>query len=73
LMSPGPVKSEMSPDALIDAIVCLPTIKYLLDGNGKNQHQFFYWLGYKVPLFPDLDGINWLEGIGNEKIEKVVF
>ncbi len=72
LMSPGPVKSEMSPDSPIEPEVCLPTVEYLLSGKAKGEHNSFYWLGYKIPLFPDLDGINWLEGIGSEKLEKVI-
>lgn len=72
LMSPGPVKSEMSPNAIMEPIECLSTVKYLLAGNGKNKHNSFYWLGYKIPLFPDLEGINWLEGIGNNKVERVI-
>lgn len=71
LMSPGPVKSEMSPDSTIDPVVCLPTVKYLLSGKGKGQENSFFWLGYKVPLFPDLEGVNWLEGIGNSKLKKL--
>ncbi len=72
LMSPGPVKSEMSPDASMSPKVCFPTIDYLLDLNKDGSSGDFFWLGYKVPLFPDLDGVQWLEGIGNEKLEKVL-
>jgi len=24
-----------------------------------------------VPLFPDLEGVQWLEGIGNNKLRKI--
>lgn len=71
LMSPGPVKSEMNPNSNIDPIVCLPTVKYLLNGNERGCTDSFFWLGYKVPLFPDLDGVNWLDGIGNSKLQKL--
>ncbi|NNN48631.1 SDR family oxidoreductase [Vibrio sp. 2-2(8)] len=72
LMSPGPVRSEMSPDSPIEPEVCLPTVEYLLSGKAKGEHNSFYWLGYKIPLFPDLNGINWLEGIGTKNLEKVI-
>lgn len=72
LMSPGPVKSEMAPDGPMDASVCFPTVDYLLtDAEDLNTGKF-YWLGYEVPLFPDLEGVQWLEGIGNEKLRKVL-
>lgn len=71
LMSPGPVKSEMSPNASLLPEVCLPTIRYLLEGKGRSQHEFFFWLGYKVPLFPNLEGVDWLNGKGNNKLEKI--
>ena len=72
LMSPGPVKSEMAPDGPMDASVCFPTVDYLLsDSEGVNTGKF-YWLGYEVPLFPDLEGVQWLEGIGNEKLRKIL-
>lgn len=72
LMSPGPVRSEMSPDADLEPEICFPTVRYLLDGKGKNEHNYFYWLGYKVPLFPKLDGIDWLNGNANGVLEKVL-
>ena len=70
LMSPGPVRSEMAPNANLDPIVCLPTVNYLLDTCSTSGG--FYWLGYKVPLKPDLEGVDWLHGIGNEKLEKIL-
>jgi len=72
LMSPGPVQSEMSPDAELQPNICFPTVDYLLDLNKSTSTGGFYWLGYKVPLFPDLDGVQWIKGIGNEKLEKVL-
>lgn len=70
LMSPGPVRTEMAPDATLSPDICLPTFNYLLDDVESSGG--FYWLGYKVPLSPDLEGIDWLHGIGNNKIEKVL-
>lgn len=72
LMSPGPVKSEMSPNSTMSPSVCFPTVDYLLNLSEDSYSGEFFWLGYKVPLFPDLKGVNWLEGIGNEKLEKVI-
>ena len=71
LMSPGPVKSEMAPDGPKDPSVCFPTVKYLLDLPTNGASGKFFWLGYEVPLFPDLEGIQWLEGIGNNKLRKI--
>lgn len=68
LMSPGPVKSEMAPNALLDPSICIPTVEYLLNevvDTGK-----FYWLGYEIPLFPDLEGVDWLNGIACDKFKK---
>lgn len=72
LMSPGPVKSEMAPDAPMEVAVCFDTVDYLLDLKENGSSGEFFWLGYKVPLFPDLKGVKWLEGIGNEKLERVL-
>ena len=70
LMSPGPVRTEMAPDAPMEPEVCLPTVYYLLDEVTTSGG--FYWLGHKGPLKPDLEGIDWLHGIGNDKIQKVL-
>ena len=52
--------------------VCHPTADYLLslDENGPSGR--FFWLGYEVPLFPDLVGVDWLKGKANEKLRKVL-
>lgn len=70
LMSPGPVRSEMAPDAEYDPEICLPTVMYLLDKCVTCGG--FYWLGYRVPLKPDLEGVDWLHGKGNEKLERIL-
>lgn len=71
LMSPGPVKTEMAPDGPKDPSVCFPTVKYLLNLPAEGASGKFFWLGYEVPLFPDLEGVQWLEGIGNDKLRKI--
>jgi short-subunit dehydrogenase len=72
LMSPGPVRSEMSPNAELLPEICHPTVEYLLRDDSNAASGKFYWLGYEVPLFPDLEGVQWLKGIGNEKLIKVI-
>lgn len=32
----------------------------------------FFWLGYKIPLYPDLGDIDWLAGIGSDKVYKIL-
>lgn len=70
LMSPGPVRSEMAPDAPMEPEVCLPTLKYLMDESTESG--CFFWLGYKIPLSPDLGNIDWLRGKGSDKTIKVL-
>ena len=72
LMSPGPVKSEMAPNAPMDPSACFPTIDYLLALDRDGPTGKFFWLGYEVPLFPDLDGVEWLKGQGNNKLRKIL-
>jgi short-subunit dehydrogenase len=72
LMSPGPVKSEMSPKAKLDPSICHSTMEYLLNLSMNGPSGKFFWLGYEVPLFPDLEGVDWLSGIGNEKLNRVM-
>lgn len=71
LMSPGPVRSEMAPNAKLLPEICHPTFDYLLNLPDSGATGKFYWLGYEVPLFPDLAGVQWLKGIGNEKLKKI--
>jgi NAD(P)-dependent dehydrogenase (short-subunit alcohol dehydrogenase family) len=70
LMSPGPVRSRMAPDGPLDASVCHPTVEHLLSLDKDGPTGRFFWLGYEIPLFPDLDGIQWLEGRADERYEK---
>lgn len=71
LMSPGPVRSNMAPDAPMDPSACHPTVDYLLDPEPGDTGGF-YWLGREIPLFPDLSGIQWLEGQAPERFRRVV-
>jgi short-subunit dehydrogenase len=72
LMSPGPVRSNMAPVAPMEPTVCHPTADYLisLDENGPTGR--FFWLGHEIPLFPDLEGIQWLEGKAHERFRRVI-
>jgi NAD(P)-dependent dehydrogenase (short-subunit alcohol dehydrogenase family) len=72
LMSPGPVRTNMAPNAPMEPVVCHPTVDYLLalDENGPTGR--FFWLGYEIPLFPNLEGIAWLEGRADERYQRVL-
>lgn len=72
LMSPGPVRTEMAPHADKDPSVCLPTARYLLDLDEDGPTGKFFWLGHEVPLYPDLEGVDWLEGKPSQNMRKVL-
>jgi short-subunit dehydrogenase len=72
LMSPGPVRTEMAPEAPMDPSVCHPTLDYLLSLPADGPTGRFFWLGYEIPLFPDLEGIEWLEGKASDQYERVL-
>lgn len=72
LMSPGPVRSNMAPDAPMDPAVSHPTADYLLSPEPGGPTGGFFWLGREIPLFPDLEGIQWLEGEAPERFRRVV-
>lgn len=72
LMSPGPVKTEMAPHADKDPSVCLPTARHLLELDEDGPTGKFFWLGYEVPLFPNLKGVDWLEGKPSENMRKIL-
>jgi len=71
LMSPGPVKSEMEPDAPFDPSICHETLEYLLLLDKEGPTGKFFWLGYEIPLHPNLNGIKWLEGKATEKYKRI--
>ena len=72
LMSPGPVRSNMAPDAPMDPSVCHPTVDYLLDPDPGLPTGRFFWLGHEIPLLPDLDGVRWLEGTAPARFRRVL-
>ena len=72
LMSPGPVRSEMAPDAPMDPEVCLPTADYLVDLPADGATGRFFWLGRELPAVPDLPGVQWLEGEAPARFPVVV-
>ena len=72
LMSPGPVQTEMAPNATLPVDICFPTVDYLMNLKEDGVSGKFFWLGYEVPLFPDLEGVNWLEGNANGKLRRVL-
>ena len=72
LMSPGPVKTEMAPNATMDPSVCHPTVDYLLGLEEHGPTGRFFWLGYEIPLFPNLEGIDWMGGIADSRYKSVL-
>ena len=72
LMSPGPVRSGMAPSAPMDPAVCLPTLDHLLTLAADGPTGRFFWLGRELPLFPDLEGVRWLEGDAPDRFPVVV-
>jgi len=72
LMSPGPVRSNMAPDAAMDPSVCHPTVDYLLDMPPDGPTGRFFWLGHEIPLFPDLEGVDWLGGTATDRFKRIL-
>jgi 3-oxoacyl-[acyl-carrier protein] reductase len=70
LMSPGPVRTNMAPDGPLDPSVCHPTVDFLLSRDENGPTGRFFWLGYEIPLFPNLEGIEWLEGRADERYRR---
>ncbi|MGM1051175.1 MAG: SDR family oxidoreductase [Pseudomonadota bacterium] len=71
LMSPGPVRSGMAPSAPMEPDVCLPTLNYLLELNNEGPSGKFFWLGHELPLFPDLEGVDWLQGVASNIFPRI--
>lgn len=71
LMSPGPVRSEMAPEAPMDPSVCHPTLDYLVDLPAGGPTGRFFWLGRELPAVPDLAGVEWLEGRAPARFARV--
>lgn len=72
LMSPGPVRTEMAPDAEMDPSACHPTVDYLLQLGENGPTGKFFWLGYQIPIVPNLEGIDWLGGKADERYMQVI-
>jgi NAD(P)-dependent dehydrogenase (short-subunit alcohol dehydrogenase family) len=72
LVSPGPCRTEMAPDGPLPPEVCHPTVDYLLSTDERTPTGGLFWLGYEVPLFPDLSGVDWLRGVGNDKLKRIL-
>jgi NAD(P)-dependent dehydrogenase (short-subunit alcohol dehydrogenase family) len=72
LMSPGPVRTEMAPNATMDPSACHPTVDYLLGLDESGPTGRFFWLGYEIPLFPNLEGIDWLAGNADSRFKQVI-
>ncbi len=60
LVSPGPVRSEMAPQATLDPSVAHSTFDYALNVPADGPTGRFFWLGHEVPLVPDFGGTDWL-------------
>jgi short-subunit dehydrogenase len=72
LMSPGPVRTEMAPEAPMDPSVCHPTLDFLLSLPADGPTGRFFWLGYEIPLVPNLEGVEWLEGKASDQYERIL-
>lgn len=60
LVSPGPVRSEMAPQATLDPSVAHSTFEYALSVPQGGPTGRFFWLNHEVPLVPDFGGTDWL-------------
>lgn len=72
LMSPGPVRSEMSPEAPMEPDACHPTADYLLSLPRDGATGRFFWLGRELPFSPDFDGVQWLAGTASDRFPLVI-
>jgi hypothetical protein len=46
-------------------------VDYLLGLDEKGPTGKFFWLGYEIPLFPILEGIDWMGGKADERFKRV--
>ena len=72
LMSPGPVRTEMAPNAPMEPSACHSTVDYLLGLEANGPTGRFFWLGHEIPMFPDLSGIDWLGGKADARFKRVI-
>ena len=66
LMSPGPIRTQMAPNASLDPSICFPTLLHLLNLQSDGPSGKFFWLGRILPIFPDLSDVDWLNGEAGE-------
>lgn len=72
LMGPGPSNTEMY-DGPLPPTACHPTVDFLLNLDEDGPTGRFFWLGYELPMFPDLGTTDTAEGVAdNEHLERVV-
>ena len=62
----------MSPNATLEPNICFDMVDYLLNIDKSSVGGGFYWIKWRVPLFRDLEGVEWLKGIGNHKLERIL-
>lgn len=72
LLSPGPCRTEMAPDAPLEPSACHPTVDYLLDLDADGPTGRFFWLGHEVSLFPDLGDVAWEQGEPSDAMDPVL-
>ena len=72
LMSPGPVRSEMAPDAPMLPEACHSTVDYLLSLPRNGSTGRFFWLGRELPISPDFEGVQWLAGTASDRFPVVI-
>ena len=71
LMSPGPVKTKMAPNATMHVRECMPTLNHLLELDENGPSGRFFWLGKELPCLPNLEGVNWLKGTASEGHKRI--
>lgn len=71
LMSPGPCRTEMAPDAPLEPSACHSTAEYLLTLSADGPTGEFFWLDHRVPLTPDLSGTEWEAGEPGPNLEPI--
>lgn len=72
LLSPGPCRTEMAPDAPLEPSACHPTVDYLLNLDADGPTGRFFWLGHEVPLFPELGDVEWEAGEPGDELDPVL-
>ncbi len=71
LFSPGQIKTEMSPQSIIDPNESVPYLMYLLKNSNKLFTGKFIWTNYILPTSPDLTGVQWANAKASKKYKKL--